>query len=249
MTIPYTELLSLIDDRSAALRSALAAAPDRSARVPGCPGWTLADLVAHLGAVHRFWAGAVSMADPSRQPGDDDVTDQHPHGDLVEWSAASTELLLSALRSAEADTPVWAWWAASGTPLTAGAVARHQVQEAAVHAFDAQETIGQAEPLPAAIAVDGVAEFLSVGLASTGEWPYRPARIAFSATDGPVFTVDLSPSGVRLDPPAAGDPVATVHGPASDLVLALYGRVPFDNLRVDGDRGVLTELQNFVDND
>ncbi|MFF5082983.1 maleylpyruvate isomerase family mycothiol-dependent enzyme [Actinoplanes sp. NPDC000266] len=249
MTSSYDDLLSQIDERAAALRSALAAAPSRDARVPGCPDWALTDLVAHLGAVHRFWAGAVSMADPSRPPGDDDVTDQLPHGDLVEWSAVSTELLLSALRGAQPDTPVWAWWAASGTPLTAGAVARHQVQEAAVHAYDAQETVGKPEPLPAAIAVDGVAEFLSVGLASTGEWPHRPARIAFSATDGPVYTVDLSPSGVRLDPPAAGDPVATVHGPASDLVLALYGRVPFDTLRVDGDRGVLTELQGFIDND
>ncbi|MEV4348145.1 maleylpyruvate isomerase family mycothiol-dependent enzyme [Actinoplanes sp. NPDC049596] len=249
MTSSYAELLSLIDDRSAALRDALAAAPSREARVPGCPDWALTDLVAHLGAVHRFWAGAVSMADPSRPPGDDDVTDQLPHGDLGEWSAESTELLLSALRGAQADTPVWAWWAASGTPLTAGAVARHQVQEAAVHAFDAQETIGKAEPLPAAIAVDGVAEFLSVGLASTGEWPHRPARIAFAATEGPVRVVDLSPAGVRLDPPAAGEPVATVHGTASDLVLALYKRISFDDLRVDGDRAVLDELRGFIDND
>lgn len=200
MTPPYEELLSLIDDRSAALREAVAAAPDRDARVPGCPDWTLTDLAAHLGAVHRFWAGAVTMADPTGPPGDAEVGDQLPHGDLVAWSAESARLLLSALRAARPDTPVWAWWAASGTPLTAAAVARHQVQEAAVHAFDAQETIGKPEPLPAAVAVDGVAEFLSVGLASSGEWPHRPARIAFAVIGGPVFTVDLSPAGVRLDP-------------------------------------------------
>jgi uncharacterized protein (TIGR03083 family) len=249
MTSPYAEFLSLIDDRSAALRDAVAAAPDREARVPGCPDWTLTDLVAHLGGVHRFWAAAVTVGDPSGPPGADQIGDQEPQGDLVEWSAASARLLLDALRAASSDTPVWAWWAASGAPLTALAVARHQVQEAAVHAFDAQETIGKAEPLPAAIAVDGVAEFLSVGLASMGEWPHRPARIAFAATDGPVFTVDLSPSGVRLDPPASGEPLATVHGSASDLVLALYGRITFAGLRVDGDREVLTELTGFINND
>jgi hypothetical protein len=34
-TPPYAELLSLIDDRSAALRDAVAAAADLGARVPG----------------------------------------------------------------------------------------------------------------------------------------------------------------------------------------------------------------------
>ena len=242
----YEEFLSLIDDRSAALRSAVAVAPDRDARVPGCPDWSLTDLVAHLGGVQIFWAAAVTAGDPSGPP---DPGDQEPHGDLLEWSAASTRSLLDALRAAGPDAPAWAWWEASGTPLTTTAVARHQVQEAAVHAFDAQETIGKPEPLPAAVAVDGVAEFLSVGAASMGEWPHRPARIAFAAVDGPTHIVDLSPSGARLDPAASGEPVATVHAPASDLVLALYGRVPFDGLRVDGDRGVLTELQGWIDND
>jgi hypothetical protein len=120
------------------------------------------------------------------------------------------------------------------------------VQEAAVHAFDAQETIGKAEPLPGAVAVDGVAEFLAVGLGSMGEWPHRPARVVFSATDGPSWTVDLTPAGAVLAPAAAGEPVATVHAPASELVLALYGRVPFDDLRVDGDRSVLTELRGWT---
>jgi hypothetical protein len=41
--------------------------------------------------------------------------------------------------------------------------------------------------------------------------------------------------------------VATVHAPASDLVLALYGRIPFDSLRVDGDRSVLAQLRAWSD--
>ena len=40
----------------------------------------------------------------------------------------------------------------------------------------------------------------------------------------------------------SGDPSTTVHGSASDLVLALYNRIPYTDLRVDGDREVLTEL-------
>ena len=247
--MPFDEFLALIDDRSAALRAAVAAAPDRTARVPACPDWSLSDLVAHLGAVHRFWAAAVAAGDPSGPPGEDRVGDQSPHGDLLEWSAASTGLLLDALRQAGPGAPSWTWWAASGSPQTAEAVARHQVQEAAVHAYDAQQVAGNTEPLPAAAAVDGVAEFLSVGAASLGAWPHRPARIAFTATEGPAFVVDLSPAGVQLDPAAKGEPVATVHATASDLVLALYGRVPFDDLRVDGDRTVLAELRAWSNPD
>ncbi|MET0416486.1 MAG: maleylpyruvate isomerase family mycothiol-dependent enzyme [Actinoplanes sp.] len=242
----YADLFPLIDDRSAALRSAVAAAPDRDARVPGCPDWTLRDLVRHLGRVQRFWAATVAAAQPGDPPDVSGEPGMEPADDLIAWSAESTVLLLAALRAAGPDTPCWTWWPESAGPKTAGAVARHQVQEAAVHAFDAQQTIGTAEPLPGAVAVDGVAEFLEVGLGALGEWPHRPARITFTATDGPSWTVDLSPSGSRCEPAASGSPVATVHAPASDLVLALYGRVPFDDLRVDGDRGVLGELRGWA---
>jgi hypothetical protein len=39
--------------------------------------------------------------------------------------------------------------------------------------------------------------------------------------------------------------VCTVHASASDLVLALYGRVQFDDFRVEGDRSVLAELRGW----
>ncbi|GAA2646293.1 maleylpyruvate isomerase family mycothiol-dependent enzyme [Paractinoplanes durhamensis] len=241
-TAPFAQLLDQIADRSTVLREAAAAAPDFTARVPGCPDWTLRDLVTHIGGVQRFWALATTLADPSGPPGEERRGELAPQGDLLTWFGESTRLLIDALAAAGPDSPAWTWWGASDAPLTAGAIARHQVQEAAVHAYDAQESAGKAEPLPAAIAVDGVAEFIQVGLGASGPWPHRPARITFTATEGPAWVLELSPSGARLDPPTSGGPVATVHGSASDLVLALYGRVPFDDLRVDGDRSVLAEL-------
>jgi hypothetical protein len=130
--------------------------------------------------------------------------------------------------------------------MTAGAVARHQVQEAAVHAFDAQEAIGRPEPLPTAIAVDGVAEFLSVGLSSLGGWPHPPARVALAATEGPRHVVDLSAEGVTVAPATPDAPAVTVRAPASDLVLALYGRVPLPDLPADGDRSILPRLAAWI---
>ncbi|MEU4236460.1 maleylpyruvate isomerase family mycothiol-dependent enzyme [Actinoplanes sp. NPDC026619] len=241
-TVPFQQLLVQIEDRSAVLRDAAAAASGFDARVPGCPDWTLRDLVTHIGEVQRFWAAVTTTADAAGPPGEEQLGDREPQGDLLAWFGESTRLLVEALIAAGPESPAWAWWGSSEAPLTAGAIARHQVQEAAVHAFDAQESAGKPEPLPAAIAVDGVAEFIQVGLGASGPWPKRPARIVFSATEGPSWVLDLSPSGARLNPAASGEPVATVHGSASDLVLALYGRVPFDDLRVDGDRSVLTEL-------
>ncbi|MCO8276337.1 maleylpyruvate isomerase family mycothiol-dependent enzyme [Actinoplanes sp. TRM 88003] len=240
-------LITLIDERSAALRDAVAAAAVSDARVPGCPEWDLNDLVAHLGAVQLFWAAAVAAADPSGPPSA--LGNREPVGDLLAWSAGATDRLLAALRDSSAETPAWAWWGRSSAPLTVGAVARHQVQEAAVHAYDAQETAGKAEPLPAGVAVDGVAEFLQVGVGSLGAWPHRPARVAFVAVEGPAHILDLTPSGGVLDPAAGGDAVVTVHGSASDLVLALYGRVPFERLTVDGDQEVLAQLRAWSNPD
>ncbi|GAA4962679.1 maleylpyruvate isomerase family mycothiol-dependent enzyme [Actinoplanes utahensis] len=242
-TPPFPELLSLIEARSAALRAAAAVVPDRTVAVPGCPGWSLTDLITHLGGVHRFWAATVALGDDSGPPAPEHHGDLAPHGDLLDWSAASTELLLSRLREAGPEAPSWAWWAGSdAAPLTAGAIARHQVQEAAVHAFDAQEAAGRPEPLPAAVAVDGVGEFLTVWMGSREAWPHRPARVAFQAIEGPSWTLDLSPAGARTDPPASGDPVTRVQATASDLVLALYRRIPLADVRVDGDREVAEQL-------
>jgi uncharacterized protein (TIGR03083 family) len=241
----FPELLSLVDDRSAALREALAAAPDLEARVPGCPEWSLRDLVAHLGHVQCFWAAVVKAGGGDGPPPRETMGFTAPGDDLGAWLAAQTGLLLAALGEAGPDSPSWTWWGASDGPQTAGAVARHQVEEAAVHAYDAQETIGKPEPIPAAVAVDGVAEFLQVTYGVAGAWPHRPARIVFAANEGPTWVLDLTPEGAKLDPAASGEPVATVHGSASDILLALFGRIPLDRLRIDGDATVVDELKSW----
>src|SRR3954447_26069495 len=145
-TPAFPEFLHLIDERSAALRGAVAAAPDRSARVPGCPDWSLEDLVAHLGEVQRFWAAVVRAGEADGPPPREAVGDTSPHGDLLAWSGESTRLLLAALGEVGPDRPCWTWWPGSDALRPAGGVPRHQVEEAAVHAWDAQETVGKPEP-------------------------------------------------------------------------------------------------------
>lgn len=66
-TLEFPGLLRLIDERSIVFRAAVASAPSLDVQVPTCPGWTLFDLVKHLGEVHRFWA-AVVAAGPAAAP-------------------------------------------------------------------------------------------------------------------------------------------------------------------------------------
>ncbi len=241
--LPFPDLLDLIAERSAALREAVAPG-DTGARVPGCPDWSLRDLVAHLGGVQRWWAVVVAAGPADSAP---DFADAGPTGDLLEWSTESTRLLIDALRTAGPDRDCWTWWGASEAPMTSGAVARHQVQEAAVHAWDAQETVGKPEPIPASVAVDTIDELLVVTLGSMGAWPHRPARIALSAVEGPTWVVDLTPTGAKADPAAGGEPLATLRGSASDLVLAVYKRIPLDRIEVDGDRAAVQEFLAWTD--
>lgn len=112
-----------------------------------------------------------------------------------------------------------------------------------MHARDAQEAIGQAAPLPAAVAVDGVSEFLSVPLASVGPWPGAPVTIAFAASDGPTRVISLSSSGVS---PSDGVPALTVHGTASEIVLGLYNCIPLGDLRLEGDASLVPSLMSWA---
>jgi uncharacterized protein (TIGR03083 family) len=244
--LPFADRLELIEERSAAFRRSVESA-DPQARVPGCPDWTTRDLAAHLGGVQRFWAATVAAGPARRPPLEGAVADSEPSGELLAWSARSTALLLDALRAAGPDSPCWTWWAESGHPATAGAVARHQVQEAAVHTRDAQETAGAAEPLPSGVALDALDEFLHVGFGSMDGWPHSPARVVLAADEGPQWTLILDSTGasaVRGGPGDGPEAGAVLSGAASDLLLALYRRVPWDGpaLRLTGDPELVRQL-------
>ncbi|MGW3497181.1 maleylpyruvate isomerase family mycothiol-dependent enzyme [Streptomyces sp. NPDC001020] len=255
-TLEHPILLRLIDERSIAFRAVVASAPSLDAQVPTCPEWTLLDLAQHLGGVHRFWAAAVAAGPAAVPPAESEpeLVEAAPREReaLLAWSAASTQQLLDALREAGPDRGCWTWWGPSQSPQTAGAVARHQVQEAAVHTYDAQITLGTPQPLPDEAALDGVEEFLSTCCAWKSAWPHQPAAIDFQATEGRSWRLSLSSDGARstrLPAPgtAAGDrpdtAVASARGTAGELLLALYDRIPMDSLELDGDRQLFDLLK------
>lgn len=246
-TPAFEDLLALIEDRSAALRGSVAGSPDPDVRVPSCPDWSLRDLVEHLVGVHRFWA-AVVAAGPSEKPPAVAPADVTLSADLLGRSAAATQELIAALRAAGPSMDCWTWWGGSGVPATSGAVARHQVQEAAVHAFDAQLATGTAQSIPPVAALDGIAEFIGVSHGTAGRWPHEPTRIGLHAAEGESWLPDLTESGSRLvDVRHEAD--ADIHGSASDLLLTLHRRPTLGNLRHEGDRTALEKLLDWPDLD
>jgi len=210
------DIIGWIETESDAL-AATVTTESLSCAVPGCPAWTLRDLTWHLGRVQRFWAGVVRAdgdVEPvfvAAEPGPQDADDLGP------WMRASTVELTRALQDTPWAHPAWTWWK---QPRTVGAIARHQVQEAAVHRWDAQSAVGDPEPLLEPIAADGVEEFLAIAP------QMRDVRsITFKA-------IDLGRSHDLSDAPAS----ATVSGAASDLVLFLYRRRSLENVTIEGDR-------------
>jgi hypothetical protein len=126
-------------------------------------------------------------------------------------------------------------------------VARHQLQQMAVHTYDAQITVGTPQPLPTEVALDGVDEFLSTCVATTSAWPHQPAAIDFHASEGHSWRLSLSADGARSARlPGPGTTPATASasawGTAHELVLILHGRIPFDALKLDGDRRLFDQL-------
>ncbi|MCW2536272.1 MAG: maleylpyruvate isomerase family mycothiol-dependent enzyme [Modestobacter sp.] len=197
------------------------------ARVPGCPEWDLADLVWHLGEVQHFWGWIVRTraTSPAGYPEPARPDDES----LPAWAAERSRELADALTRAEPTDPVWTWAPQQDVAF----VLRRQAQEATVHRVDAEQVLGQVTPILAEVGLDGLDEWLELmvpavfpGGAPTGAFP-----VVFRATD--------AASGVGAErvlfPDAEAAPVHVLTGPAGDLLLVAWRRLPLRAVAVEGD--------------
>lgn len=243
--------LSALRADGSAFRRAAGAPGALAAVVPSCPGWTVEDLVRHLGTVYRWVRshasrGVTSPAEPRTEPGDDVPTGPA----ALAWWDDEHAALLGMLDTLDPEMPAWNW---APQPKKTAFWHRRMAHETAVHRWDAQMAIGLAEPIETKLAVDGVAEVLDTWLpGGRRRGPLgRLGVTELAATDiAESWFVRLrGERGIALldtdtllgtdDPPAR----VLVQGTASDLVLALYGRVPFEVLDVTGDATLLECLR------
>jgi uncharacterized protein (TIGR03083 family) len=215
--------------------SGVVASANLDARVPTTPKWSLRDLAHHVGTVQWYWSENVRARNADERSGGS-LTSLPPDSDLIAWLGWCTYSLLSALRAAGPDSPSWAWWD-SPTPRTAGAVARHQAQEAAVHRWDAEGSVGSSTPLPSELAADGVPEFIEVMVG--------PDVVALRGAVN-LHAVDTGGTW-RVGPDETSGGTAELNATASDLVLMLYRRLPVPDADVDGDPMLVASLLSLAD--
>ncbi len=209
---------------------------DLAMPVPSCPGWSAHDLVAHLGRIYR-WVPRVIAAGG----GEADRSRLDAEGtDLLTWFDESFATLLAALEAAEPEAPAWNW---STQPRVAAFWPRRMAHETAIHRWDAQKATGLADPVRHEYAVDGISEvldtWLPAGRGKTDNGAQGLVRLTANDADR-TWLVRLRPEGVMvLDESAliedGAEAQTGVGGNASDLMLALWGRLTPDALALEGD--------------
>ena len=194
-----------------------------TAPVPGCPGWTLADLVGHLSEVQHFWAWVVRTRAQDRV--DHVAPARHRDDELLGFFAAVSTDLETALGGVDPAEPVWTW----GPRQDVAFVLRRQMQEAVVHTVDVEQVLGDVRPIPAAVGLDGLDEWLEVMVPKA--LPHGPPPDAHPVV---LHAVDADAERT-LFPGTRPFPIAVMTGTAGDLLLAVWRRVPLEVLTVHGD--------------
>ncbi len=206
----------------------MAAARNLGEPVEGCPGWTVGDLVRHLTEVHWFWTTIVEelLQEPppeSRHPV------PAPDVELLEAFRAGAARLVAVLAADDPGAPCWTWAPAQ---RDVAFVIRHQVQEAAVHHWDAARAAEIMVSIGPREAADAVDEFLTFSVSTEADPadPPRPAlggRLVLSCSDREAaWTVqDGGAPGTLVHHPGAEPGAPVLRAKASDLLLWLYRRV------------------------
>ena len=229
----------------------LAAAADEAgldALVVTCPGWTISDLVLHVGEVHR-WATA-AVASEATKLGDlpsDSLGPLPAPADTIDWFCDGAVKLRDTLAEADPSVEYAAFLADPAEPRLLF-WARRQTMETSVHRVDAESALGRCTPMAPEVALDGIDEFLT-GFLPRSRTPLRAEtphclQIAPTYTDRR-WTVSISDE-MPVTARRATDADCIVTGSASDIYLALWNRGSLNTLQIEGDRAAIDLLRDSV---
>lgn len=223
------ELPEYCDLLEAELERLVAAAleADAGAAVPTCPGWSVRDVVEHVGGLHRWTEAHVRLLSSERiRARDLELGTPEDPSDWESWLGDGMASLVTTLRAADPDAEVWAW----GSDKRARFWGRRMLFETNIHRADLELAQEKEPHIAATVAVDGIDEFLDnlphaeyfapqvKELRGTGE------RLRLHARDLDVtWTIGLFPDGFEWHH-SGDEPNVRVEGNASDLLLFVYGR-------------------------
>ncbi|MET0324526.1 MAG: maleylpyruvate isomerase family mycothiol-dependent enzyme [Ilumatobacteraceae bacterium] len=221
-----------------------AADTDLAAPVPGAPGWDTTELLRHVGLIHARTSVILrtgTMERPSRKNG---MLPEAPADGIAEWYRATLADLVVDLGAVDdPDRPVYSF---APDHQRAGFWPRRMAHETTVHRVDAEQAAGRpVAPIEAAFAVDGIDEVFSVFVPTlaAGRSPGDGRTVHLHATDAEgEWLIRFDEGDVTVDVGhAKGD--AAVRGPADELLLWLWGRVPLDRFEVFGARDAADALR------
>jgi len=200
------------------------------ASVPTCPGWSVLQLVAHQGMIHR-WATAHVLGQGDVDADAVEAEGMH-HANPGAWLMAGSERLEAVLRASRADLDVWFFLKDAGPPRDAWA--RRQAHETSIHAVDALSAKLQAFPHASDVdidpdfASDGIDELLCGFLTRKDESlrTSRPVTVLVHTDDTERdWTLRLSSEPVVATPGRPDTaPDTTWSGDATQLYLGLWNR-------------------------
>jgi uncharacterized protein (TIGR03083 family) len=231
--------LSWLRADGSALAAAAVSAP--SAAVPSCPEWDMTALVGHTSAVHH-WVAHIIRTQATERPTKRFSTQVPAESAAVlAWYDEGLDSLLDVLADADPAEPVWNWF--DGKPAPTQFWHRRMAHETAVHRWDAQDAAGDRQPIDAALAADGIEEYLSFVAGGIPNDPIEglTGSLHLHATDGQgEWLVALAPDRLEFRREHAKADAA-IKGAASDLFLWTVNRLPPDSpaLEIFGDRTVV----------
>lgn len=234
-----------VEEQLAGLRTAVdvlaryadQAGPDAS--VPTCPAWTVRQLVAHQGMVHR-WARANLLGQECHPPTWN--AEGQEVADPITWLLDGAEALTAAVRAVPDDVRAMVFLKEAPAPRAFWA--RRQCHETTIHAVDALAAALGRMPLPEdadrvdpVVALDGIDELLT-GFVTRGRTRFAdvgPLRFEVRpSTGGRAWAVDVQPDGSVETTRLAGDvhvvdsADGTIRGSAVAVYLALWNRTTPD---------------------
>src|SRR3954451_5142038 len=235
MGLSTFDCIAAITEHSAGF--AEATRPHLAAKVEHCPGWSVADLVWHLTEVHWFW-GTIVEERLAAPPEDSRRPPRPADEDLVDGFVRGAARLVQVLRQADQSASCWTW---ARQQQDVAFITRHQVQEAAVHHWDAVHAAGGDLLIEPGVAADSVDEFLTFSLPTEEDLEEAPSQplggtFVLRAVDtGDAWTVSDgdTPGTMRVSRGTTDAPV--LEGTASDLILWLYSRKDLEGGTVPAD--------------
>jgi uncharacterized protein (TIGR03083 family) len=222
---------------------------DLAAPVPSCPGWSMADLVRHVGAVYLHKVECMRLGSHP-EPWPPEGLNDEPPIDLIERGYA---LLTAEFANRRPDEPSFTWF---GPDQTVGFWIRRMAQETVIHRVDAELGAGVAiAAIPADLAEDGIDELLVAFVEyATATWPDEFTELLAGADDrtvrvatpGRTWLLRLTSKEVRVQPSDVEAPDAVATGPVDDMLLWLWNRGGESGVTVTGDTDVINRFRQVL---